>query len=279
MKLIVRDDSIKELLAETPFEVVRAIDGQVVRHKEGRKTQRFEVNGEGFYVKHHSGVGWGEIIKNLVQLRLPILGAKNEWQAIELLNELKLSTLDAVAFGEQGANPATQESFLITRELTGTRSLAKVAEEWPASPPPVRFKRSIINKVAEISREIHRAGMNHRDLYICHFLMKDCNPEQVLSTDDVTLYLVDLHRAQLRAEVPLRWQVKDVGSLLFSAMDVGLTSRDVYRFLKEYFEMPLRDILNVKADLLDAFEKRAIALYRRDFKREPVLPYSRVQNP
>ncbi|MST95429.1 MAG: hypothetical protein EXS33_09230 [Pedosphaera sp.] len=40
------------------------------------------------------------------------------------------------------------------------------------------------------------------------------------------LFVIDLHRAQLRDRVPARWLVKDLGGLLFSALDCGLTRRD-----------------------------------------------------
>jgi hypothetical protein len=43
--------------------------------------------------------------------------------------------------------------------------------------------------------------------------------------------LIDLHRAQLRKKTPRRWVVKDVAGLYFSVMDIGLTQRDLFRFV------------------------------------------------
>lgn len=250
------------------FDQVRSLQGTTVRHKEGRRTLRFEFQGRHYYLKHHRGVGWGEILKNWSQLKAPVTGAVNEWQAINRVRDLGLHTLNPLAFGERGRNPAERESFLITEELTGTVSLAKYAEHWPDRPPSFREKRQIVETVARIARIIHRNGINHRDLYICHFLL---NEEASRRSDQPVLHLVDLHRAQCRSQVPTRWLVKDVGSIYFSAADIGLTQRDVLRFLRVYFDKPLRRTLAEDRAFLLAVRRRALQLYRRDFDREPVL--------
>ncbi len=82
-----------------PFKMLQAMEGNIYRQVPGRKTFQFSLNGKSYFVKLHSGVGWGEISKNLLQLRLPILGAGNEWRAIHKLHELDVATLNAVAFG------------------------------------------------------------------------------------------------------------------------------------------------------------------------------------
>ena len=64
------------------FTAVEALQGQVYRELEGRRTLRTEVQGRGYFVKIHRGIGWGEIIKNLLTAKLPVLGAAQEWQAI-----------------------------------------------------------------------------------------------------------------------------------------------------------------------------------------------------
>ncbi|GAB1258482.1 lipopolysaccharide core heptose(I) kinase RfaP [Aurantivibrio plasticivorans] len=245
------------------FDEVAKISGEVVRHKEGRKTQRFEFGDAVYYVKHHSGIGWGEYLKNLSQLKKPVIGARNEWEAINCLHQLNIHTLTPVAFGERGVNPASQESFLITRELTGVLSLAKYAETWPQQPPVFTERFHLIHAVADIARQIHQAGINHRDLYICHFLLK----QEGKDLRNPILHLVDLHRAQIRNKVPFRWLVKDVASIYFSAMDIGLTKRDILRFMRRYFDRPLRTVLAEETRLLKAIQIRAERLYRRDFKR------------
>ena len=272
MSVIIKSQIIQQWLGKAdPFEKIKAIKGKVVRSKEGRTTQRFEIGDDGFYVKLHEGIGWGEIIKNLLQLRLPITGASNEWLAINALHRLGLDTLTAIAYGKRGLNPAKEQSFIVTEELTETLSLAVYAEQWPEKPPAFAHKKAIIEKVAETARVMHANGINHRDLSICHFLLDIATGEQLTDKDKIRLFVVDLHRAQMRPQVPRRWLVKDVGSIYFSALDIGLTKGDVCRFLREYYQMPLREIfINHKAFLHDV-ESRAVNLYRRDFKRDPVL--------
>jgi len=268
VKVVLRDVFENAWTEQNAFDEVQKIQGDIVRDKEGRQTLRFEFNDNAYYLKHHTGIGWGEIFKSFSQLKQPVVGATNEWEAINKLTALGLHTLTAVGFGLRGSNPAKTESFLITKELTGTLSLAKYCEHWPENPPSFNEKQKLISSVATITKALHENGMNHRDLYICHFLLRlDSMAQQV-----PILHLVDLHRAQCREKVPYRWLVKDVASIYFSAMDIGLTKRDVIRFMKIYFDESPRKIFNDKASLLSAIRIRAEQLYKRDFKRDaPVL--------
>lgn len=271
MTLIVRSNTVAEWFdGNDPFKLIDSADGKVVRCKDGRKTQRYEINGEGFYFKFHDGVGWPEIIKNLLQLRLPILGAKNEWQAINRFHQLGLDTMTAAAFGERGANPASRQSFLVTEELTDVTSLEDWVEPWAKTSPEPGMKRALIKKVAEITRIMHSNGINHRDLYICHFLLDHASIANDLSK--LRLNLIDLHRAQIRDKVPLRWLVKDLGSLYFSVLNLGFSRADIGCFLTVYFQKPLRLIFAEHKTLLKLSKIKAKKLYLRDFKTEPRLP-------
>src|SRR5690606_18354130 len=87
------------------------------------------------------------------------------------------------------------------------------------------------------------------------------------------LYVMDLHRAQLRRRVPRRWLVKDLGSLYYSALDIGLSRRDVLRFIRIYSGLPLNVGLRRQLPLWRAVRARADKIYRRDFRREPSLPF------
>ena len=72
------DEPFRTLWAgRDPFAAVEALQGEVFRELEARRTLRTEVAGRGYFVKIHRGVGWGEILKNLMCLRLPVLGAGN----------------------------------------------------------------------------------------------------------------------------------------------------------------------------------------------------------
>jgi heptose I phosphotransferase len=252
-----------------PFAAVQQVRGEIFRDKEGRTTQRFAFEQQSYFLKLHRGVGWGEILKNLIQLRLPVLGAENEWRAIDFLHRHGIGTMNCVGYGKRGCNPARQLSFLLTEELSAVESLEDICQRWPQQGPTAAEKRLLIERVAHIARVMHEHGMNHRDFYLCHFLL-DNNWDR---SSPPNLFLIDLHRAQIRGKTPRRWRVKDLGALYFSAADIGLSRRDVLRFVRSYSGLPLRQAL-ADQQFWSRVCGRAVKLYRRDFAADPRLPLS-----
>ncbi|NQD81256.1 lipopolysaccharide core heptose(I) kinase RfaP, partial [Pseudomonas sp. CrR14] len=82
MKLFLEQPFATLWQGKDAFEEVERLQGQVYRELEGRRTLRTEVDGKGYFVKIHRGIGWAEIVKNLSTARLPVLGAGQEWKAI-----------------------------------------------------------------------------------------------------------------------------------------------------------------------------------------------------
>ncbi len=225
------------------FEQVKAQQGNIFRSKEGRRTLQFTLADKPYFLKYHEGVGWGEIVKNLLQLRLPIISAKSEWQAIHFLEAQGLATLSIAAYGERGWNPAKINSFLVTDALTKTMSLEYLSTQWRAKPPTFQTKKILIEKLANIAKVMHENGMNHRDFYLCHFLLDEKFADDNTITAETALHLIDLHRAQIRKKTPRRWKVKDLGSLYYSAVNVPLTQRDLLRFMVAYLGGSARQVL------------------------------------
>lgn len=247
-----------------PFTEAFRLEGEVFRSVKTRRTFRFEFNGKSYFAKVHHGIGWFEILKNGLQFKVPVLGARNEYEAIRRLESLGVATMKAAAFGERGRNPARIESFIITEELTDTVSLEDFCRDWKANPPPVALKRMLIEYTADVSRTLHRNGVNHRDYYICHFLMDVSRDWKA----GIKASLIDLHRAQLRKKTPRRWAVKDVAGLYFSAMNIGLTQRDLFRFMKIYAGVSLRETLRKDRAFWRAVERTAGRLYAKE-QRKP----------
>ncbi|MDF3193734.1 lipopolysaccharide core heptose(I) kinase RfaP [Pseudomonas sp. 1928-m] len=265
MKLVLAEPFKSLWAGRDAFAAVEALQGQVYRELEGRRTLRTEVDGRGYFVKIHRGIGWGEIVKNLLTAKLPVLGARQEWDAIQRLTEVGVATMTAVAYGERGSNPAAQHSFIVTEELAPTTDLEQLSLNWAQQPPEPRLKWALIKEVANMIGNMHRAGVNHRDCYICHFLLHTDKP---VTADDFRLSVIDLHRAQVRRRLPLRWRNKDLAALYFSVLDIGLTRRDKLRFLRGYFSalkglQPLRQILCEEAQLLAWLERKAQRLLER----------------
>ena len=189
----------------------------------------------------------------------------NEWHAIRRLRELGVETMQLAGYGEQGWSPARRRSFVITRELENTVSLEDYCADWSRHPPPPVAKRALIRRVAEMTAALHDNGLNHRDLYICHFLLR--RPWRG-PADPLHLHLIDLHRVQHRSTVPRRWRIKDLAALYFSALHIGLTRRDLYRFVGWYHGTPLKQLSGTDARLWRAVEQRALRLQ----VRRPVVP-------
>lgn len=263
--LLIIDEPFKTLWSgRDPFLAVETLKGEVFRELEARRTLRSEVGARGYFVKIHRGVGWAEILKNLLSLRLPVLGAHNEWLALQRLTGLGVDTMRSVAFGQRGSNPAARHSFIITEELAPTVSLEDFCRDWPDQAPPPAFKRALIARVAAMAGRMHRGGVNHRDFYICHFLL---HLDPAPTAEHLKLSIIDLHRAQVRDRLPRRWRDKDLASLYFSALNIGLTRRDVLRFLRGYFGRPLRDILNQEAELLGYLQREAERLQAKFLRK------------
>lgn len=252
-------------LKSDPFAKIFALDGTVYRHKDGRRTLQCTIDGQSYFAKLHHGLGWRRFLRSLLRFKWPISGAENEWQAIKLLEELKIPTTPLVAYGCRGKNPVNKQSFIITKDLQNTESLEDYCRNWKTETPSPILKRALIHRVAEITGTMHRLGLNHCDLYICHFLL-DLKDGKTPCPENLTLHLIDLHRVRQRKKLPLRWQVKDLAALHFSSFEIGLTSRDRLRFITAYTQTPWRKSLKRENRLWSQVERRAQAFYR-EFKR------------
>ena len=245
------------------FDDLMVMQGEVYREAPGRRTVKFERGSKSYFIKTHTGVGWQEILKNLIYLRAPVVGALNEWHGVHRLTDLEIDTMKVAGYGIRGKNPAKRRSFIVTEALPTSVSLEDYTQSWKASPPKKRdqiiFKRKVIQKIAEITRTMHENGANHRDYYLCHFLLE--LPEGDL--DRMRLFLIDLHRMQLRRKTPTRWKVKDIAGLYFSSLDIGLTQRDLFRFMMAYRGKSLQKTL-AEHKFWNAVTKRGISLYRSE---------------
>ncbi|MEW6585065.1 MAG: lipopolysaccharide core heptose(I) kinase RfaP [Nitrospirota bacterium] len=255
------------------FENILNAEGRVFREHKNRKTVYVVKDGKGYFIKIHRGIGWKEIFKNLLSLRWPVLSAGNELCAIRRLEEIGIETAKVAGFGERGMRPAWLESFLITDDLVNTISLEDFSRDWRSHPPDFTMKSAIIERVAGIARLLHRSGINHRDFYICHFLLDTSGLNKNDDYEGLHIYLIDLHRMQMRERTPLRWRIKDLSGLLFSSMNIGLTKRDIFRFMKAYSGKPLRNTLTEDASLWSQVFRRSVKLYERHFGRRPDVPF------
>ncbi|MFU8815407.1 MAG: lipopolysaccharide core heptose(I) kinase RfaP [Pseudomonadales bacterium] len=241
------------------FERVHNLDGQVYRAVADRRTLRFEAGGRAFFAKIHQGAGWGEIVKNLLTLRWPVVGARNEFEACLHLARVGVPAPTVAAFGERGWNPAGRFSFVVCDALEGRESLEDLTLRWDAEPPSGLQQRQLVMAVAEFARALHAAGVVHRDFYICHLLLDTA----AYASGRVDLAVIDLHRAQIHQPPPQRWLRRDLAALLFSTLDLPLSRRAWLRFLRVYSGRPLREVIRDDGRFWASVERRALALYRK----------------
>ena len=187
-----------------------------------------------------------------------MLGAANEFYALKKLHALGVDTMTAAAYGSKGINPAARESFLITEELKNMVTL----EDLGKTALPGAVRRRLIKLVAESAGRMHAAGINHRDCYICHYLL---DPEEA-AAGNIKLFVIDLHRAQIRKRVPFRYRVKDVAGILFSSFDISPSKRELLRFAAIYsrYNPEVREC----GCFWNAVDKAARKLYKKEFGRE-----------
>lgn len=262
-ELYLRDDLARAWAGREPFAAVDALTGEVHREVANRRTLRFEMGGRAYFAKMHHGVGAAEILKNLLVGKRPIVDADNEYRACRHLAAHGVQTPAVAGFGRRGTNPATRRSFLLTDALLDRESLELLADRWLDAPPPPSVKRQMIAAVADIARRMHGAGVNHRDFYLCHLLIDG----RALARGGIDLAVIDLHRAQIRAHTPRRWRIRDLGALVFSSLDLGLTRGDRLRFVAAYTGMPAREVLRDQRAFWSAVWRRAERLYAKGQSR------------
>jgi heptose I phosphotransferase len=230
------------------FDEIIKIEGEIFREQKNRKTLKFIENAQAYFIKIHLGVGYKEILKNFFQLKTPVLGAANEVNALLKLKDTGFVPI-LTSYGFKGVNPATLKSYVITKAVENAITLEDFCKYWKENPPSIQLKRQLIIKIATISKQIHDAGINHRDFYICHFLLDQTN------INLLKLTVIDWHRAQIRKKVPFRWRVKDIAGLYFSVMECGLSIKDLILFQKMYqFNQPR---------FWKEVEKKAVRLYHK----------------
>lgn len=221
----------------TTFAVIwsRTAEAAVAKKlRSDRVTLRFTLDDAGteraFYIKRHERSSLKEYLKPLLSLRWPILGARNEWNALLAFHEAGLPTMTPVAFGQRGWN-----SFLITEALENCTKLSELGATIPSTSnssavmPGGLNRRRLVEGVARTTQRMHGAGLHHQDYYLGHLMLPN-SPDRHAATERI--YVIDLGRARQQRPLSRRWIVKDLAQLNFSAGSASWTDR--FRFLRTY---------------------------------------------
>jgi heptose I phosphotransferase len=236
-------DAIKAHLSGDVFDACMRLQGKAFRDVPGRKTMRVEIGGKSYFIKQHFGVGWGEIFKNLVTFKMPILGAMTEVEAIQKCEKISIKTTPLVAYGQQGCSPASMRSFVMTEDLGDIISLEEMLMDGRSYPITAQSKALMLTAVAKVASKLHGSGLCHRDFYLCHFVLSCKNAQN----NNYDLHLIDLHR-MLQNQSPNGDAVmKDVAGLFFSALQNGFGAEDLSVFKQHY--LPQSDAFWAKVEI------------------------------
>ena len=147
--------------------------------------------------------------------------AEEEVQGLRLLQDAQIPAPPLVAWGRT----ADGRSFVITEDLAGHQAADKLlAAGFP-------FDR-LGDPLADLAAKLHKSGLHHRDLYLCHFFVKPTDAA-------IDAKLIDVARVK---KLPLlltrqRWIVKDLAQFWYSTLALPINDSQREAWLARYVEM------------------------------------------
>jgi heptose I phosphotransferase len=190
-------------------------------------------------------------------LRSPSAAA-DEVKAIELLREAQIPTVPLVGWGSL----ADGRSFVITADLAGYRDAEKLIESGG-----VTFQ-TLLEPTADLASRLHRTGLHHRDLYLCHFFAR-------VEGANVDVKLIDAARVgRLRGLTKRRWIIKDLAQFWYSTLaHPAVTDEHRRRWLERYAgHVP-------SPRFVRAIERKVRAIGRHDAKLKKAQPTRNISIP
>lgn len=208
-----------DALFRAPSEISLTKPGLEVGRERLRLTLRDAAGGQHVcYLKRYTG------ISTRLSCRISKSSkAQIEWENLCELNARGIPAPEPIAFG-QSVTPKGSRSALLMRAAPG-RSL----EQWLAEDLRLNGRaRELSKRLAVLIRRFHDTGFVHRDMYLCHVFW---DPD---AATESSLHLIDVQRVTRPNWRLMRWIVKDLAALNYSASCVGLSRSRRLDFLKEY---------------------------------------------
>jgi len=138
----------------------------------------------------------------------------------ESLVRAGIPTADLIGWGRV----ADGRSFVIFDDLFGYRP----ADKYLQSGMPFE---TLLRPTADLAAKLHLAGLHHRDLYLCHFMVK-----AEAGTDTPNLRLIDTARVRKlpRLFQRGRWIVKDLAQFWYSTLKTPVDDGQRDRWIERY---------------------------------------------
>jgi len=240
--------------------------GQIVKRLiPERSTVSFDLkNGNqaiNVFLKRYYSLPFVERLTSPFNLFLPYT-ALREWKNILIFHKVDLPTVTPIVAGMKRRGLLGKESFLLTKGLERTIRLDDFLPDRfspPLTSKMILEKRALIRQLALLTQKMHNLGFNHRDFYLCHILIRRDVPQ------GWKLFICDLHRVDRRRKVSMRWRVKDLAALNYSAPETLISLRDRIRFMKQYLS---REKLDHEARLfIMKIARKTTSMKRHNLKK------------
>lgn len=202
------------------------------------------------YIKRYQPLPFKEHFKGITSLK-PVFtdGAIHEWNAILAFHDAGIPTMIPIAAGSLGDGRTVN----ITLGITDYRRASDVF----ADKPERETRITLIENIAKLAGEMHSAKFAHQDFYLVHLFVKD----------DLQILPIDLQRLIMGKLFRKRWQVKDLGQLLYSALKYA-SHTDILRFWKIYTDSVDKSLFRNKAFIKAVIKKAESIRARSERKRK-----------
>jgi heptose I phosphotransferase len=221
----------EQIMARTDARCEKILEDREVWHLRVRAP---DDKSQGLYLKKHHVRSWVGKLRALLGIRPAPTPARIEAKNVAALSAQGIAVMRLIAYGERMRSDGLQQSFVISEELENYSELHHYLRgRFVLSPLGRRNDRDhdlkrLVGDIARIVRRLHAAGYNHRDLYCCHFFVKDMAPARR------EIRLIDLQRVQRRRWFRRRWIVKDLAQLAWSAPSCCIKRTHKMAFIREY---------------------------------------------
>ena len=208
---------------------LRADGAELLRERGYSSNARLRIGDRLFYLKRHRFPRLGVAIRTGLKGRVVRLSGRLEMANFLRFQEAGFPSCAPAAAGDR-AHGNTGEAFILTEALEGLESLEDVVPRRYAPPlegPRRAELRRLIGRAGEHLRRLHDAGLNVRDLYLCHLFVDPDDPTAGFT-------LIDLHRALTGRKVGRPGVVRDLAALHHSAPDRIVSRTDRLRFLRAW---------------------------------------------
>jgi hypothetical protein len=197
--------------------------------------------------------------------RFPRMGgdspAELEARGYRLLVERGIPTATVAIWGTMDDG----RSFIVTEDLAGFSPADKLVEAG------LPFERVLI-PTADLSAKLHGAGLHHRDLYLCHFMVR------LSEGGAAEVRLIDAARVRPLpgALTRRRWIVKDLAQFWYSTLGMNVADSQRDDWLRRYCrESEIADMESIRKSIV----RKSAAIGDHDEKLRRREPFRNISIP